>query len=200
MWTRHRLRNKPMNLPKAEIDRDTAMRLWQSEHSEYAKEQLVLANIGMVGIILKSLNLSTQDEDLYSVGIVGLVKAVNSFDAEKGFKFSTYATRVIRNEILMTLRKKRVDVAFSLDDTANLENGEEVPYANMISSGERFENEVIAKVQYEEMLCKLSDRKRNIMILFFVHNKTQREISSIMGLSQPHISRIIKGVLRKYGS
>lgn len=200
MRTRHRLRNKPMNLPKAEIDRDTAMRLWQSEHSEYAKEQLVLANIGMVGIILKSLNLSTQDEDLYSVGIVGLVKAVNSFDAEKGFKFSTYATRVIRNEILMTLRKKRVDVAFSLDDTANLENGEEVPYADLVSSGERFENEVIAKVQYEEMLCKLSDRKRNIMILFFVHNKTQREISSIMGLSQSYISRIIKGVQRKYGS
>ncbi len=189
-----------MNLPKAEIERDTAIRLWQAEHSEYAKEQLVLANIGMVGIVLKSLNLPNQDEDLYSIGIVGLVKAVNTFDAGIGFKFSTYATRVIRNEILMTFRKKHVDVAFSLDDTVNLENGEEVPYENMISSGERFEDEIIAMVQYEEMLHKLSDRERNIMILFFVHGKSQCEISSITGLSQSYISRIIKGVRRKYGS
>lgn len=70
----------------------------------------------------------------------------------------------------------------------------------MISSGKQFENEVIAKVQLKEMLCQLSDRKRNIMIMFFIHNKTQREISSIMGLSQSYISRIIKGVQRKYGS
>ena len=189
-----------MNLPKAEIDRDTAMELWKSEHSEYAKEQFVLANVGMVGLVLKSIGLSELDDDLFSTGIVGLIKAINSFDFEKGFKFSTYATRVIRNEILMTFRKKRVDVAFSLDDTANLKNGEEVPYADMISSGEQFEDEVIVNVQYEEMLRKLSERERNIMILFFVHDKKQCEISSLTGLSQSYISRIIKGVKRKYGS
>lgn len=189
-----------MNLPKAEIDRDTAIQLWKAERSEYAKEQLVLANVGMVGMVLKSIGLSELDDDLFSTGIVGLIKAINSFDFEKGFKFSTYATRVIRNEILMTFRKKRVDVAFSLDDTAKLENGEELPYASMISSVEQFENEVIARIQYEEILCKLSDRERNIMNLFFVHNKTQCEISSLTGLSQSYISRIIKGVERKYGS
>lgn len=183
-----------MKLPKAEIDRNAAMELWQTERSEYEKEQLVLANAGMVGMVIKSIGLSEWDDDLYSTGIVGLIKAINSFDTEKGFKFSTYATHVIRNEILMTFRKKRVDVAFSLDDTANLENGEEVPYASMISSGEQFEDEVITKVQYEEMLCKLPERERNIMIMFFVHDKTQCEISSLTGLSQSYISRIIKGV------
>lgn len=75
-----------MNLPKAKIDRDTAMQLYQTERSAYVKEQLVLANIGIVGIVLKSLNLSTQDEDLYSIGIIGLLKAVNSFDSEKGIQ------------------------------------------------------------------------------------------------------------------
>lgn len=189
-----------MKLPKAEIDIDTAMKLWQTERSEYAKEQLVLANAGIIGLVLKSIGLSEWDDDLFSTGIVGLIKAINSFDFEKGFKFSTYATRVIRNEILMTFRKKMVDVAFSLDDSANLENGEKVPYVSMISSGKQFEDEVICKVQCEEMLCKLSERERNIMILFFVHDKTQCEISSLTGLSQSYISRIIKGVKRKYGS
>lgn len=189
-----------MNLPKAEIDRDTAMELWKMEQSEYAKEQLILANTGVVGIVLKSLNLPVYDEDLYSIGIIGLIKAVKSYDVGKGFKFSTYATRVIRNEILMSLRKKTVEAVFSLDDTVKLENGEEVPYADMISSGKRFEDEIIAKAHFKEMLWKLPDKKRNIIILFFIHNKTQREISSIMGLSQSYISRIIKGVRREYDS
>lgn len=94
-----------MNLPRAEIDRDTAMELWKMEQSEYAKEQLILANTGMVGIVLKSLNLPAYDEDLYSIGIIGLIKAVKFYDVGKGFKFSTYAARVIRNEILMSLQK-----------------------------------------------------------------------------------------------
>lgn len=189
-----------MNLPKAEISRDMAMKLWQMEHSEYAKEQLVLANVGMVGLVLNSLGLSLLDDYLYSTGIVGLVKAINSFDFEKGTKFSTYASSVIRNEILMTFRKKKVSISFSLDDTVNLENGEEVPYSDMISSDKQFEADVIAKVQYEELLGKLSDRERNIINLFYVCDKTQCEIAEITGLSQSYVSRIIKGVHKKYAT
>lgn len=189
-----------MNLPKAKIDRNAAMSLWIAEHSEYAKEQLVLANIGMVGIVLKSLNLPVQDEDLYSVGIIGLIKAINSFDVEKGYKFSTYATRVIRNEILMTLRKKTVEVAFSLDDELNLGNGESVPYADMISDGVMLEDKVIAKTQVNAMFSNLSYKKRKILNLIIIQGKTQSETATLMGLSQSYISRIIKGVQRKYGS
>lgn len=189
-----------MNLPKAEITRDMAMQLWQMEHSEYAKEQLVLANVGMVGLVLNSLGLSLLDDDLYSTGIVGLIKAINSFDAEKGTKFSTYASNVIRNEILMTFRKKRVNISFSLDDTVSLENGEEVSYSDMFSSGEQFEDEIIVKVQYEELLSKLSDRERSIINLFYMYDKTQHEISALTGLSQSYVSRIIKGVRKKYDS
>lgn len=96
-----------MNLPKPEIGREYAMKLWIEECSDYAKEQLVLNNVGVVGIVLKSLNLNMLDEDLFATGLVGIVKAVNTFDASKGFTFSAYATQVVRNEILITLRKKK---------------------------------------------------------------------------------------------
>lgn len=95
-----------MNLPKPTLNRETAMKLWIKERSDYAKEQVILNNTGMVGLVLKSLNLNTQDEDLYSIGMIGVVKAVNTFNPDKGVKFSTYATPIIRNEILMTFRKK----------------------------------------------------------------------------------------------
>lgn len=72
-----------MNFPKPKLDRETAMKLWIKEHSDYAKEQIVLNNTGMVGIVLKSLNLNTQDEDLYSTGLIGVVKAVNTFNPIK---------------------------------------------------------------------------------------------------------------------
>lgn len=186
-----------MSLPKAEIDRDVAMELWLTERSEYAKEQLILANKGMVGIILKSLNLPVYDEDLHSIGIIGLIKAVKSYDVEKGFKFSTYATRVIRNEILMSLRKKTVEIAFSIDDTVNIKNGESVPFADIISDGTIFEDDVLIRTEIHEILKKLSNRNQKIFIMV-LQGKTQCEIAAVTGLSQSYISRIIKGVRRKY--
>lgn len=107
-----------MNLPKAKIDRDTALKLWRDTHSEYAKEQVILGNLGLIGITLKSLNQNPQDEDLFSIGIIGLIKSINSYDAEKGFEFSSYAAMVIRNEILMSFRKKRFQSYFHLTNHA----------------------------------------------------------------------------------
>lgn len=101
-----------MKYQKPELDRDTALKKWNEEHSNYAKEQLVLNNAGVVGIVLKALNLSPTDEDLFQVGMIGIVKAVNTFDSEKGTKFSTYAVPIVRNEILMVLRKKRIIPVF----------------------------------------------------------------------------------------
>lgn len=122
-----------MNLPNPQIDRETAMKLWIEEHSDYAKEQVVLNNVGMVGLVLKSLNLNTLDEDLYSIGLIGVVKAVNTFNPDKGVKFTSYATPIIRNEILMSFRKKRIISAFSLDESYDLGNGESVSFSEMIA-------------------------------------------------------------------
>lgn len=100
------IKEKEMNLPKAKLGRDIALKLWCDTHSEYAKEQAVLGNLGLIGMVLKSLNQNPQDEDLFSIGIVGLIKSLNFYNAGKGFEFSSYATMVIKNEILMSFRKK----------------------------------------------------------------------------------------------
>ena len=186
-----------MNLPKPKLNNKSALDLWNQEHSEYAKEQIILCNQGMVGMILKKMNLNILDEDLFVTGILGLVKAVNTFDFDKGFAFSTYAAMCIKNEILMTLRKKRVPIAFSLDDNANLGNGEEVTYLEMIACDRKFEEEVIANRLFSEFQISLSSREKRIIELY-LNEKTQREIAEILGISQANVSRILKKLFEKY--
>lgn len=182
-----------MNLPKAKLDRDTALKLWCDTHSEYAKEQVVLGNIGLVGMALKRLNLNPQDEDLFSVGIVGLVKAVNSYKSETSFKFQTYATYVIRNEILMSLRKKTVPVEFSLDEFFFMDDGDSVPYSYMIADDKDFVEEILFQHSIASNLMGLSDRERRIIEMRLKGNK-QREIGETLGISQRYVSRIINKV------
>lgn len=186
-----------MNLPKPKLDQESAMKLWIEEHSDYAKEQVVLNNVGMVGIVLKSLNLNTQDEDLYSTGLIGVLKAVNTFGSDKGFTLSAYATPIIRNEILATFRKKRIIPAFSLDEPYQLENGDLVNFSEIIADSRRFEEEVIADMQMERMLSTLSDREKKIVSLS-MDGKKQKEIAEILGFSQSYISRIIKSICKKW--
>lgn len=154
-----------MNLPKPTLDRETAMQLWIEEHSDYAKEQVVLNNVGMVGIVLKSLNLNPLDEDLFATGLVGVIKAVNTFNPDKGVKFSAYATPVIRNEILATRKKKRIIPALSLDEPYQLENGDLVNFSETIADNKRFEEEVIADMQMKKVLSALNDREKKIIPL-----------------------------------
>lgn len=186
-----------MNLPKPQIDRETAMKLWIEEHSDYAKEQVVLNNIGMVGIILKSLNLNLLDEDLFSICLIGLVKAVNTFNQDKGFTFSAYATPIIRNEILLTFRRQRIIPTFSLDEPYDLGNGESIEFSEMIADSRRFEEEAIADMQIEQIFSILGEREKKIITLS-MQDKTQSEIANICGISQPQVSRIIKSVYKKW--
>lgn len=186
-----------MNFPRPKLDRENAMKLWMEEHSDYAKEQVVLNNVGMVGLVLKSLNLNPLDGDLFSAGIVGVVKAVNTFDPNKGFAFSTYATRIVRNEILMTFRKKRITPAFSLDEPYQLENGDSVNFSEMIADSKRFEDEAIADMQIKQMSSTLSDREKKIISLS-MGGKTQTEIAKICGISQAQVSKIRKSIYKKW--
>lgn len=186
-----------MNLPKPQIDRETAMKLWIEEHSDYAKEQVVLNNQGMVGIVLKSLNLNPLDEDLFSIGLIGVVKAVNTFNPDKGVKFSAYATPIIRNKILTTFRKKRIIPAFSLDEPHDLGNGESVDFSEMIADNKRFEEEVIADMQIEQIFSKLNERERKIIALS-MQGKKQIDIAEMCGISQAQVSRIIKSIYKKW--
>ena len=186
-----------MNLPKPQIDRETAMKLWIEKHSEYAKEQVVLNNIGMVGIVLKSLNLNPLNEDLFSIGLIGLMKAVNTFNPNKGVKFTSYATPIIRNEIFKTFRKKRIIPTFSLDEPYDLGSGKPVDFSEMIADNRKFEEEVIADMQLEKFFSILNEREKEIITLS-IQDKKQKEIAKICQISQPQVSRIIKSVYKKW--
>lgn len=185
-----------MNFPKPQIDRETALQLWIEEHSDYAKEQVILNNIGMVGSVLKSLNLNLLDEDLFETGLVGLVKAVNTFQKEKGVRFSTYAIPIIRNEVLHTIRKKQIISSFSFDDFLKLDNGDEVPYSDMIADSKQFEEDVIKHMLYEQIMNMVSDKEREIISLH-INKKSQQEIGEIFGISQAYTSWIIRNAYKK---
>lgn len=186
-----------MNFPKPKLSRDEAMQLWISEHSDYAKEQVILNNAGIVGIVLKSLNLDLFDEDLFQIGMVGLVKTVNTFDPDKGVKFTAYATPIIRNEILTILRKKRIISAFSLDETRDLGNGESVNFSEMVADKRDYEDESISMFSIKNIFSNLSNKEYQILHLYVNRGMTQNEISREIGLSQPYISRILTKIQKK---
>lgn len=161
------------------------------------KNRLFLNNVGMVGIVLKSLNLNPLDEDLFATGIVGVVKAINTFNPDKGVEFSAYATPIIRNEILKTFEKKRIIPAFSLDEPYSLASGETVEFSEMIADSRQFEEEVIADIQMGEIFSILNEREKKIISLN-MRDKTQREIAKKCGISRQQVSRIIKSVYKKW--
>lgn len=184
-----------MNFPKSELSKQEALQLWITCHSEYAKEQMILTNYGIVFFVMRRLDIPLFDEDMFQIGSIGLLKAIDTFDASKGC-FFTYAFRLLRNELLMEFRKnkKSVNAAFSLDDNVDIGNGESVSYAEMIADRKDYEENTVNSMLAQQIFEELSPREQRIFIMFFVDGKTQCEISEELGISQPYISRIIKGI------
>ena len=185
-----------MNLPKSELSKQEALQLWSTTTSEYAKEQMVLANYGIVFSVMQNLGVPVNDEDMFQTGIIGLLKAINTFDSSKGYKFSTYAFPIVRNELLMAFRKSKRSVmaAFSLDDNADIGNGESVPYAEMIADGKDYEENVVNSMLAQQIFERLESREKHIFTMFFVESRTQSEISKALGISQSYVSRIISSM------
>lgn len=185
-----------MNFPKSELSKQDALHLWITCRSEYAKEQIILSNYSIVFSVMQKLSIPTSDEDMFQTGIIGLLKAINTFDVSKGYQFSTYAFPIVRNEILLSFRKnkKSVNAAFSLDDNVDIGNGESVSYAEMIADRKDYEENTVNSMLAQQIFEELSPREQRIFIMFFVEGKTQREISEALGITQSYISRIIKGI------
>ena len=182
-----------MNLPKSELSRQEALQLWNTCPSDYAKEQMILSNHGIVFSVMKNLSIPLTDEDMFQTGVIGLLKAINTFDASRGCKFSTYAFPIVRNELFMTFRKNRksVKAAFSLDDNADIGNGKSVSYAEVITDGKDYEENVVNSILVQQIFKRLGLREKHIFTMFFVENRTQCEISKVLGISQSYVSRII---------
>lgn len=170
------------------------------------KTLLIEHNLRLVVYIARKFdNTGVDVEDLISIGTVGLIKAVNSFDSDKNIKLATYASRCIENEILMHLRRVvRLRAEISLDEPLNVDaDGNELVMADILgtdpdSVGKELENEAECKM-LTEALDRLNKRERVIMQMRFglggANEKTQKEVADLLGISQSYISRLEKKII-----
>ena len=175
---------------------------------EKVKNEIVEHNLRLVVYIAKKYEATVADVgDLVSVGAIGLMKAVNSFDPSKNIKFATFASRCIENEILMYLRKivkKKCEV--SLDEPINVDaEGNELLLSDVVGTEpDTVYKDLEKKAEIEELyksFATLSKREFEIIKLRYglldAEEMTQKEIADMMGISQSYISRIEKKVLGK---
>ena len=172
------------------------------------RQKLVERNLRLVVYIAKKFeNTSVGLEDLISIGTIGLMKGVNTFNADKNIKLATYASRCIENEILMYLRRNnRIKTEVSIDEPLNKDgDGNELLLSDILGTdsdvtSRRIEDEVDKKL-LRESIEKLNNRERNIMELRFGfisgNEKTQKEVADMLGISQSYISRLEKKIILK---
>lgn len=173
-----------------------------------ARQLLILHNLRLVAhIVRKYYSGSRAQEDLISVGSIGLVKAVDSFDNTKTTKFATYAAKCIQNEVLMFFRSQKKQAGeVSINETIDMDrDGNPLTYIDVISCDDSDVEEVDLKMQTDRMLCYintvLSPRERQIIImrygLYGGQQYTQHETAERLGISRSYVSRIEKGALDK---
>lgn len=178
--------------------------------SREAKNRLIEHNLRLVVYIAKKFdNTGVGVEDLISIGTIGLMKAINTFDAGKSIKLATYASRCIENEILMYLRKNsKQKMEVSIDEPLNVDwDGNELLLSDILGTDEDviyhgIEQEV-EKNLLGKAISKLSEREQTIVKLRFGINmpdgkeKTQKEVADLLGISQSYISRLEKRIMKR---
>lgn len=177
---------------------------------ERAKNLLIEHNLRLVVYIAKKFdNTGVGVEDLISIGTIGLIKAINTFNPEKNIKLATYASRCIENEILMYLRrnnKTRLEV--SIDEPLNVDwDGNELLLSDILGTDEdviyRGIEQEVEKTLLGKAIAKLNDREQTIIKLRFglyapdMKEKTQKEVADLLGISQSYISRLEKRIIKR---
>ncbi|WP_337531106.1 RNA polymerase sporulation sigma factor SigE, partial [Zhenhengia sp.] len=174
---------------------------------ERVKNVLIERNLRLVVYIARKFeNTGIGMEDLISIGTIGLIKAINTFNPEKKIKLATYASRCIENEILMYLRRtNKLKIEISIDEPLNVDwDGNELLLSDILGTESdiiyrNIEDEV-DKTLLKQALEKLSEREREIVELRFGFNtqgkeKTQKEVADLLGISQSYISRLEKKII-----
>ena len=174
----------------------------------YAKEQLIEHNIRLVVFLAKKYeNTGVDLEDLVSIGTIGLIKGIQTFQSGKNIKLATYASRCIDNEILMHLRKNKktkteisIDASLSLDGEGNELHLEDVLGTDADIVTREIEEASDKKIMLQEVM-KLKPRDRDIIVLRYGllgnDELTQKEVAEKLGISQSYISRIEKKVIKR---
>ena len=180
------------------------------EHQEEARKRLIEHNLRLVVYIAKKFdNTGVGVEDLISIGTIGLIKAINTFNTGKNIKLATYASRCIENEILMYLRRNsKTKMEVSIDEPLNVDwDGNELLLSDILGTdddviSQRLENEVEIKL-LGKAISKLSPREQTIIKLRFGlgrqegREKTQKEVADLLGISQSYISRLEKRIMKR---
>jgi len=169
---------------------------------------LIERNLRLVVYIARKFeNTGICVEDLVSIGTIGLIKAVNTFDPDKQIKLATYASRCIENEILMYIRRNsKLKAEISFDEPLNIDwDGNELLLSDILGT----ENDIIFKCLEKEVdrellglaMRKLSEREKRIMRLRFGldggQERTQKEVADLLGISQSYISRLEKRIIKR---
>jgi RNA polymerase sporulation-specific sigma factor len=194
--------------PPLENDEEIYLLGRLKDDEEVVRAILIERNLRLVVYIARKFeNTGVGVEDLVSIGTIGLIKAVNTFDPDKKIKLATYASRCIENEILMYLRRNnKVKTEISFDEPLNIDwDGNELLLSDILGT----ENDIIYRYLEDEIdkqlltlaLRKLSDREKRIMELRFGLNdgveKTQKEVADMLGISQSYISRLEKRIIKR---
>ena len=175
---------------------------------EEARQTLILHNLRLVSHIVRKYYASSRmQEDLVSIGTIGLCKAVDTFRVGAGTRFATYGAKCIQNEILMYFRaQKKTASDVSLNDTIDVDrDGNPLTYMDVISSDENLSEEVFRQVEAERAMAmvrsRLEPRERQVILLRFgldgTRPLTQREIAARLNISRSYVSRIEKSAIGK---
>lgn len=181
-----------------------------TEQDKDAKALLIEHNLRLVVYIAKKFdNTGVGVEDLISIGTIGLIKAINTFNPVKKIKLATYASRCIENEILMYLRRNsKTKLEVSIDEPLNVDwDGNELLLSDILGTDEdvisrRLEDEVEITL-LGKAINKLTPREQTIIRLRFGLNsaegkeKTQKEVADLLGISQSYISRLEKRIMKR---
>lgn len=191
-----------------EEESEVISKLSMGDKDGEAKKVLVERNLRLVVYIAKKFeNTGVDLEDLISIGTIGLMKAINTFNTDKNIKLATYASRCIENEILMYLRRSnKIKGEISIDEPLNQDrDGNELLLSDILGTEEdviykNLEDEVDNKL-LKIAISKLTDKEKYIMNLRFgmggYSEKTQKEVADMLGISQSYISRLEKKIMLK---
>jgi len=177
-----------------------------SQGNPLGRQKLIEHNLRLVVYVAKKFSSSEVDvEDLISIGSLGLIKAVNTFNADKNIKLATYASKCIENEILMYLRKmSKQKQMVSLDEPLNVDSeGNELVLFDLLPAEDNSPQDDMEKSTEKKILWrvinKLNEREREIMVMRFGlqggEELTQKEVADCLGISQSYISRLEKKIV-----
>ena len=190
--------------PLSKEDEERYLRL-SAQGDKHARNMLVKHNMRLVAHIVKKYAGAAETDDLISVGSIGLIKAISSYQPGHGTALATYTARCIENEILMHLRRTvKLKSEVSFDEPLNTDwEGNELMLSDVMGTDgdvvyKKIENGVETEL-LEVAMTKLNDREREIMELRYGLNggeeKTQREVADMLGISQSYISRLEKKII-----